>query len=75
MPDALTAQRHEIEGTRQMIGWAIIMFIIALVAGAFGFGVVASASVGIAKVVFGIFMILCLVSLVFSTFSGRSPRV
>lgn len=47
-----------------MLRWALIFLVVALVAGLFGFGGVASASAGIAKILFGIFIVLFLVSLV-----------
>jgi uncharacterized membrane protein YtjA (UPF0391 family) len=56
-----------------MLGWAITFLIIALVAGLFGFGFIASASVGIAKILFFVFIVLFVISLVFS--STRGTRV
>ena len=47
-----------------MLGWTLIFLIIALVAGLFGFTGIAGASVGIAQVLFFIFLVLFLVSLV-----------
>ena len=46
-----------------MLGWAITFLIVALIAAALGFGGVAGLSVGIAKLLFGIFLILLVVSL------------
>jgi uncharacterized membrane protein YtjA (UPF0391 family) len=57
-----------------MLGWAIAFLVIALIAGVFGFGFVASASVGIAKILFFVFLVLFVLSLIFSG-SRRSPRV
>lgn len=54
-----------------MIGWAITFLIIALVAGLFGFGVIASASVGFAKILFFVFLVLFVLSLVFPNIRGR----
>ena len=48
-----------------MIRWVITFLIIALVAGVLGFGVLASAAAGIAKVVFYIFLVLLVISLIF----------
>jgi uncharacterized membrane protein YtjA (UPF0391 family) len=48
-----------------MLYWTLIFLVVALIAGLFGFGGVASASAGIAKILFGIFIVLFLVSLVF----------
>lgn len=46
-----------------MLYWAAVFLIIAIVAAAFGFGFVTSAAIGIAKILFVIFIILFLVSL------------
>jgi uncharacterized membrane protein YtjA (UPF0391 family) len=43
-----------------MLKWAIIFLIIALVAALFGFTDIASASAGIAKILFAIFLVLFL---------------
>lgn len=48
-----------------MLYWTLVFLVVALIAGLFGFGGIASASAGIAKVLFGIFIVLFLVSLVF----------
>jgi len=50
-----------------MLNWAILFLIIALVAGVLGFGVVAGTAAWIAKVLFVVFLILFIVSLI----SGR----
>jgi uncharacterized membrane protein YtjA (UPF0391 family) len=55
-----------------MLRLALIFLLIALVAGLFGFGVVASTAAEIATVIFWIFLILFGVSLVGSLISGRS---
>lgn len=47
-----------------MLRWALIFFIVALVAAALGFGGIASAAAGIAKILFYIFLALFLVALV-----------
>ncbi len=47
-----------------LLGWAVIFLIIALIAGAFGFGGIAQASAGIAKVLFFIFIVVFIVLLV-----------
>src|SRR5581483_1585042 len=41
-----------------MLRWAVIFLIIAIIAGIFGFTGVAEASASIAKVLFGIFLVL-----------------
>lgn len=47
-----------------MLYYALVFLLIALVAGVFGFGVIAFAAAGIAKVLFYIFLVLFLISLV-----------
>jgi len=47
-----------------MLGWAIIFFIVAIIAAAFGFGNIAAAATGIAQILFWIFVVLFLLSLV-----------
>jgi uncharacterized membrane protein YtjA (UPF0391 family) len=53
-----------------MLYWTLIFLVIALVAGLFGFGGIASASAGIAKILFAIFLVLFLVSLIFGVARG-----
>lgn len=53
-----------------MLYWTLIFLVVALVAGLFGFGGIASASAGIAKVLFAVFLVLFLVSLVFGVIRG-----
>jgi len=52
-----------------MLSWSALFLIIALIAAALGFSGIAGTAVGIAKVLFFIFIVLFLVSLVF----GRKP--
>ncbi len=47
-----------------MLYWAVIFFIVALIAGVFGFGGVAAASAGIAQILFYIFLVGFVVSIV-----------
>jgi uncharacterized membrane protein YtjA (UPF0391 family) len=53
-----------------MLGWALTFLVIALVAGLFGFGLIASAAVGIARILFFVFLVLFVVMLV----RGRRVR-
>lgn len=46
-----------------MLYWAVIFFVIALVAAFLGFGGVAFAAAGVAKILFFVFLILFIVSL------------
>jgi uncharacterized membrane protein YtjA (UPF0391 family) len=47
-----------------MLYWALVFFLVALVAALFGFGGIAIAAAGIAKLLFYIFLIVFLVTLV-----------
>lgn len=49
---------------KPMLYWTLVFLVVALVAGLFGFGGVASESAGLAQIVFYIFLILLAVSLV-----------
>lgn len=47
-----------------MLHYALVFFLIAIVAAVFGFGGVATASAGIAKILFFLFLVVFLVTLV-----------
>ncbi len=58
-----------------MLRWALGFLIVAIIAALFGFGGIATASVGIAKLLFFVFLIGFLVTLVLGLFSRPSvPR-
>ncbi len=52
-----------------MLYWAAVFFVIALIAAIFGFGGIYVAAAGIAKILFFVFLILFVLSLLF-----RGPR-
>lgn len=54
-----------------MIKWAIIFFIISLVAGLFGFTGIAAGSRSIAKVLFFVALVIFLIVLVFGVMLGK----
>lgn len=58
-----------------MLRLAIAFFVIALIAALFGFGGIASASAGIAQILFFIFLVLFVLALVVGLFRGRSSGV
>lgn len=47
-----------------MLGWSLAFFLIAIVAAVFGFGGIATASAGIAKILFFLFLVVFLVTLI-----------
>jgi uncharacterized membrane protein YtjA (UPF0391 family) len=50
-----------------MVRWALLFFIVALIAAVFGFGGVAGEAAWIGKLLLGVFLILAVVSMI----SGR----
>jgi uncharacterized membrane protein YtjA (UPF0391 family) len=55
-----------------MLGWALIFFILALVAGYFGFIGLAGLAASIAKILFLIFLVLLVISFVSRALRGGS---
>jgi len=53
-----------------MLYWALVFLVIALLAGLFGFGLIAGTSYAIAKVLFFIFLVVFVISLIMGL-SGR----
>lgn len=56
-----------------MLGWALGFLAIALLAALFGFGGIATASAGIAQILFYIFIALFVIGIIASMVRGRSP--
>jgi uncharacterized membrane protein YtjA (UPF0391 family) len=54
-----------------MLRWAVIFLMIALAAALLGFGGVASAAAGIAKVLFFLFLAICLTLFIIGMSVGR----
>lgn len=48
-----------------MLSWSLTFLVIAILAAAFGFGGIAGTAVGIAKVLFFVFLVLFILSLIF----------
>ncbi|MES2964685.1 MAG: DUF1328 family protein [Bdellovibrionota bacterium] len=57
-----------------MLYWALVFFIVSLVAGIFGFGGVASATAGIAQVLFYVFLVFFVVTLIAGLAGGGTRR-
>jgi uncharacterized membrane protein YtjA (UPF0391 family) len=56
-----------------MLYYALVFFVVAIIAGLLGFGAIAFAATGIAKLLFFIFLVLFLVSLIGHL--GRGQRI
>lgn len=50
-----------------MLHYAVVFFVIALIAALFGFGGIAAGAVSIAKILFFVFIILAIASFIFGT--------
>lgn len=46
-----------------MLGWALTFLVIALIAAVLGFGGIAGASAGLAKILFWVFLVLFIIGL------------
>lgn len=58
-----------------MLHYALVFLVLALVAAVFGFGGIAVASAGIAKLLFFVFIVLFAVSALFGALRGRPPAI
>lgn len=60
-----------------MLYWAVAFLVIALIAALLGFGGIAGTAMGIAKILFFVFLILFLITAVLSIFrrGSSSPRL
>jgi uncharacterized membrane protein YtjA (UPF0391 family) len=66
-----TRARQEKEGDGIMLGWALTFLVVAIIAAFFGFGGIAVASAGIAKLLFFVFLVLFAVTLLAGLIRGR----
>lgn len=58
-----------------MLRWAVIFFIVAIVAAVFGFGNIAAGATDIAKILFVLFLILFVVSLLMGLVKGKPIKI
>jgi uncharacterized membrane protein YtjA (UPF0391 family) len=56
-----------------MLWWALVFFIVAIVAALFGFGGIARGAMGIAKILFFIFIVLFIIALIWGLVGYSSP--
>lgn len=64
-------EKHLVEESA-MLGWALVFFVLALAAAAFGFGGIAGAAASIAQILFVIFLALTVLAFVVRAVQGRS---
>ena len=62
------------KGELEMLYWAVVFFIVAIIAAVLGFGGVAGAAAGIAEILFFVFLVLLMISLIMHVVRGRAPR-
>jgi uncharacterized membrane protein YtjA (UPF0391 family) len=55
-----------------MLKWALIFFIVSIIAGVFGFTGISAATAGIARILFFLFLVIFLVFLVMSLMAGNA---
>jgi uncharacterized membrane protein YtjA (UPF0391 family) len=58
-----------------MLNLIVTLLIIALIAAVLGFGGIATAAVGIAKIIFFVVLVFFLIALVFGAIGGARPVV
>jgi len=58
-----------------MLGWALTFLVVALIAGVLGFTTVAGTAIGVAKILFYVFLVLFVVSLIMNFVRGRGPSI
>jgi uncharacterized membrane protein YtjA (UPF0391 family) len=56
-----------------MLHWTLVFLVLAIIAAIFGFGFAAAAFAGIAKILFFVFLVVFVLSLIFR--AGRGPVV
>ena len=55
-----------------MLKLALFFFVVSIVAGLFGFTGIAAGTADIAKILFGLFLIICVVFLVLGLMAGKA---
>jgi uncharacterized membrane protein YtjA (UPF0391 family) len=59
-----------LSGVSDMLHYAVVFFVIALIAALFGFGGIAAGAAGIAKILFVVFIILAVATFLFGRNRG-----
>jgi uncharacterized membrane protein YtjA (UPF0391 family) len=58
-----------------MLYWALVFFLVAILAAIFGFGGITAAALGISKILFFVFLVLFVISLVLGLNGHRSAAL
>lgn len=58
-----------------MLQWSVTFLVIALIAAVFGFGGIAAVSVELARILFGVFIILFIIAALMHVLRGKAPPV
>ncbi len=58
-----------------MLYWTLVFLVVSLIAGFMGFGGISAEAGGIARILFFIFIVLFVVSLLYSLLTGKKPPV
>ena len=67
----LGRRRLPLKRNVKMLSWALVFLVVALIAGVLGFTSIAGAAVGIAKILFFVFLVLFAVSAIMHMVRGR----
>lgn len=57
-----------------LLRWAIIFFVVAIVAAIFGFTNIAAAAAGISKILFFIFLVVFILILIMALLTRKGPK-
>jgi uncharacterized membrane protein YtjA (UPF0391 family) len=60
-----------VKGEQAMLRWALIFFVVALIAAFFGYGGIAGAAAGIAEILFFVFLVVAAIALIMGLARGR----
>jgi uncharacterized membrane protein YtjA (UPF0391 family) len=60
--------------SNNMLRWALIFLIVAIVAGVLGFGTIAGAASSMALILFWVFLAICIVMFLLGLIGGGSAR-
>ena len=72
---ALRSDPHGTHKENDMLRWAVIFFIVAIIAAIFGFGNISNAATDIARILFYVFLAIFLLSLVTHLMRGKGPKL